>query len=130
MGSEMCIRDSATTHYQTLRDLPPFGCLVECQLETGRTHQIRVHMAHIGHGVIGDPLYGRPKRAGQMPDTLSRTALTQIRAFPRQALHAISLGFAHPISRKPLAFSQELPADMKNLLSLIDTAITQRGSPK
>ena len=120
----------ATTHYRTLRDLPPFGCLVECQLETGRTHQIRVHMAHIGHGVIGDPLYGRPKRAGQMPDTLSRTALAQMRTFPRQALHAISLGFAHPISGKPLAFSQELPADMQNLLGLIDTAITQRGLPQ
>ena len=120
----------AITHYQTLRDLPPFGCLVECQLETGRTHQIRVHMAHIGHGVIGDPLYGRPKRAGQMPDTLSRTALAQMRAFPRQALHAISLGFAHPVSGKPLAFSQELPTDMQNLLGLIDTAITQRGLPQ
>ncbi|MEK9728952.1 MAG: RluA family pseudouridine synthase, partial [Alphaproteobacteria bacterium] len=54
----------AITHYKTLRDLPPFGCLLECQLETGRTHQIRVHMAHLGHGVMGDPLYGRPKRAG------------------------------------------------------------------
>lgn len=86
----------AITHYTTLRDLPPFGCLIECRLETGRTHQIRVHMAHIGHGVIGDPLYGKPKRAGQMPDTISRDALASLRAFPRQALHAARLSFAHP----------------------------------
>lgn len=117
----------AITHYRTLRDLPPFGCLVECQLETGRTHQIRVHMAHIGHGIIGDPLYGRPKRSGQMPDNLSRAALAQMRAFPRQALHAKTLGFAHPITGEAMEFSQEPPADMDKLIKLIDEAIKKRG---
>jgi len=119
----------AITHYRTLRDLPPFGCLVECRLETGRTHQIRVHMAHIGHGVIGDQLYGRAKRAGQMPDALTRTALAEIRSFPRQALHAAHLGFAHPTDGTPLSFDTEMPADMNRLLGLIDSTITRRGLP-
>ena len=120
----------AITHYKTLRDLPPFGCLLECRLETGRTHQIRVHMAHLGHGVIGDPLYGRPKRAGQMPDSHSRTALARLRAFPRQALHAKTLSFAHPLSGAEMDFSAEMPADMTGLVALIDNAITRRGLPQ
>jgi len=120
----------AITHYKTLRDLPPFGCLLECRLETGRTHQIRVHTAHLGHGVMGDPLYGRPKRAGQMPDNRSRTALAQLRAFPRQALHAKTLSFAHPVSGAEMDFSAEMPADMTGLIALIDTAITERGLPQ
>jgi len=118
---------AAVTHYTTLRDLPPFGCLVECQLETGRTHQIRVHMAHIGHGVIGDPLSGRPKRAGQMPDTISREALAALRAFPRQALHAARLSFAHPVTGAALDFETPLPADMAGLITTIEDAITARG---
>lgn len=120
----------AITHYKTLRDLPPFGCLLECRLETGRTHQIRVHMAHLGHGVMGDPLYGRPKRAGQMPDSHSRTALARLRAFPRQALHAKTLSFAHPLSGAEMDFSAEMPADMAGLIALIDNAITERGLPQ
>lgn len=117
----------AITHYTTLRDLPPFGCLIECRLETGRTHQIRVHMAHIGHGVIGDPLYGKPKRAGQMPDTISRDALASLRAFPRQALHAARLSFAHPITGVALDFDSQLPADMTKLITTIEQAIRARG---
>jgi 23S rRNA pseudouridine1911/1915/1917 synthase len=104
--------------------------LLECQLETGRTHQIRVHMAHLGHGVMGDPLYGRPKRAGQMPDSHSRTALARLRAFPRQALHAKTLSFAHPLSGAEMDFSAEMPADMAGLIALIDNAITERGLPQ
>ena len=120
----------AITHYKTLRDLPPFGCLLECRLETGRTHQIRVHMAHLGHGVMGDQLYGRPKRAGQMPDSYSRAALARLRAFPRQALHAKTLSFAHPLSGAEMDFSAEMPADMAELIALIDNAITERGLPQ
>ena len=117
----------AVTHYRTLRDLPPFGCLIECQLETGRTHQIRVHMAHIGHGVMGDPLYGKPKRAGQMPDTLSRDALTALRSFPRQALHAASLSFAHPVSGLQIDLTSPLPSDMTALLTRIEEVIAARA---
>ena len=117
----------AVTHYKTLRALPPFGCLVECKLETGRTHQIRAHMAYIGHGVIGDPLYGKPKRAGQMPDKLTRDALSVLRSFPRQALHAASLSFAHPVSGVQMELTSTLPADMTWLLTRIDAAISARA---
>ncbi len=118
---------NAVTHYKTLRDLPPFGCLIECQLETGRTHQIRVHMAHIGHGLMGDQLYGRPKRAGQMPDKLSRDVLSALRSFPRQALHAASLSFSHPVSGVQIDLTSPLPSDMTRLLSRIDAAIAARA---
>ena len=117
----------AVTYYRTLRNLPPFGCLIECQLETGRTHQIRVHMAHIGHGVMGDPLYGKPKKAGQMPDALSRNALLAMRSFPRQALHAASLSFTHPVSGTQMDLTSPLPTDMTELLTMIDAAIAARA---
>ena len=118
----------AITHWQMLRVYPPFGSLIECQLETGRTHQIRVHMAHIGHGVIGDPLYGKPAKAGQMPDNLSRTCLTQLRSFNRQALHAAYLGFTHPETGEALAFSTDMPDDMVHLRKLMETAVAARAS--
>ncbi len=97
----------AVTHYRTLQLLGDCA-LVECRLETGRTHQVRVHMASIGNGLLGDPLYGRP--GGKI-----RPLLTGI-GFRRQALHAAVLGFIHPVSRESLRFSSELPADMKELI--------------
>ncbi len=121
---------AAITHWRLLQSLPPFGSHVECRLETGRTHQIRVHMANIGHGIIGDPLYGRTPRAGQMPDNLARTALSKIRAFGRQALHAAHLGFSHPVSRETLSFETPLPADMVALLALMQQTVTNRASSK
>ena len=120
----------AVTHWRLLQSLPPFGCHVECRLETGRTHQIRVHMAHIGHGVIGDPLYGRAPRVAQMPDNRARTGLAQMRAFPRQALHAAHLGFAHPISGAPLSFDTPLPADMAALLDCMQQTVADRAAGK
>ncbi len=118
---------TAITHWQMLRVYPPFGSMVECHLETGRTHQIRVHMAHIGHGVIGDPLYGKPARASQMPDKISQTCLAQLRSFGRQALHAVHLGFAHPITGEALAFNADIPADMANLQRIMETAVAARA---
>jgi len=97
----------AVTHYQTLQLLRDCA-LVECRLETGRTHQVRVHMASTGHALLGDPLYGRP--GGKI-----RALLTAL-GFRRQALHAAVLGFIHPVSREALRFSSELPADMKELI--------------
>ena len=120
----------AITHWQVNRIFPPFGTLVECKLETGRTHQIRVHMAHIGHGVIGDPLYGKAPRAGQMPDNISRTALSQLRAFNRQALHAAHLGFAHPITGEALEFSAPVPEDMARLIEVMETTVAARATGK
>ena len=87
--------------------------LVECRLETGRTHQIRVHMAHIGHPLIGDAEYGGAFRtkANRLPDDIREI----VNAFPRQALHAFLLVFEHPVSGETLRFQAPLPDDMDQL---------------
>ncbi len=105
----------AVTHYKVLRELD--GCsLVECRLETGRTHQVRVHLSSIGHALVGDPLYGRPN--GQLRDLLKRLN------FHRQALHAAILGFVHPVTGDKLRFSSDLPPDMEELID--ETAHSNR----
>jgi 23S rRNA pseudouridine1911/1915/1917 synthase len=98
----------AVTHYITLKPLRD-AALVECRLETGRTHQVRVHMASLGHALLGDPVYGRTKHA--------QKALLETLGFRRQALHAARLGFIHPVSDLALAFDSEMPADMQELFS-------------
>ena len=120
----------AITHWRALRIFPPFATLMECRLETGRTHQIRVHMSHIGRSIIGDPLYGRPMRIGQMPDAAARTCLAKLRSFGRQALHAAHLGFTHPVTGEALGFTSELPDDMQKLLEIMDGAIATRARGK
>ncbi|MGV3556129.1 MAG: RluA family pseudouridine synthase [Croceibacterium sp.] len=97
----------AFTRYKTLRKLPHCS-LVECRLETGRTHQVRVHLASIGHPLVGDPVYGRSNSA-------LRPVLQKL-DFRRQALHAAVLGFIHPVSGHRLSFSSALPADMAELI--------------
>ncbi len=94
---------------------PAAVALIECRLETGRTHQIRVHMAHAGHGLLGDPLYGGRRKLPQK--SLPAGAAEAAEAFPRQALHAATLGFAHPVSGEMLRFEAPLPADMVALLA-------------
>lgn len=96
----------AVTHYRTIEMLKD-AALVECRLETGRTHQVRVHMASLGHSLLGDPVYGRAK-------PVHREILKRLN-FERQALHAAHLGFIHPISSIALAFDSEIPADMQEL---------------
>ena len=97
----------AVTRYKVLKELE--GCsLVECRLETGRTHQVRVHLSSIGHALLGDPLYGRPN--SQVREVLKRLN------FQRQALHAATLGFVHPITGDQLRFSSDLPRDMQELI--------------
>ncbi|MER8369209.1 RluA family pseudouridine synthase [Mesorhizobium sp. M1348] len=88
--------------------------LVECRLETGRTHQIRVHMAHIGHPVIGDPEYGQAFRtkANRLPEPLR----SKVKAFPRQALHARLLAFRHPDTHLTMRFEAPIPWDMEELV--------------
>lgn len=100
---------------------PPGAMLVECRLETGRTHQIRVHMAHAGLGLIGDPVYGGARKASGR--ALGPGGAAAAAAFPRQALHAAHLGFDHPVSGRPLAFESAIPADMQALLGAL------RGHP-
>lgn len=100
----------AVTHWRVLEPLRE-AVLVECRLETGRTHQVRVHMAHIGHPLLGDPVYGRLR-----PE--HRSALANI-PFRRQALHAAGLSFRHPVSKQNCSFQSPLPADMQALLSVL-----------
>lgn len=95
---------------------PAVAALVECWLETGRTHQIRVHMTHAGHGLVGDPTYGGRRKLS--PKALSEKAVQAVKDFPRQALHAAVLGFVHPVSGEALRFESPLPQD---LVDLIDT---------
>ncbi|WP_287884644.1 MULTISPECIES: RluA family pseudouridine synthase [Paracoccus] len=99
---------------------PPAAMLVECRLETGRTHQIRVHMAHAGLGLVGDPVYGGNRRASAR--ALGADAAAAVAAFPRQALHAAELGFEHPVSGQTLTFASPLPADMAGLLATLRKA--------
>lgn len=100
----------AVTHYRTLSPLR-HAALVECRLETGRTHQVRVHMASLGHSLLGDPVYGRTTHPLRGPlETLN---------FRRQALHAAHLGFIHPINSSALTFDSELPADMQELFNIL-----------
>ena len=106
----------AVTHYRVLERFG-YVTLVECILETGRTHQIRVHMKHIGHVLFNDERYGGN-------EVLRGTRFAKYKQFvnncfeicPRQALHAKTLGFIHPVTGKELFFSTELPADMQALI--------------
>ncbi len=96
---------------------PPAAALVECRLETGRTHQIRVHLAHAGHGLIGDPVYGGRRKLSVA--ALGPEAVAAAAAFPRQALHAASLGFVHPVTGMQLEFDSPLPPDMAALVAAL-----------
>ncbi|MEL0010894.1 MAG: RluA family pseudouridine synthase [Bacteroidota bacterium] len=109
----------AVTHYKVLEYFD-YLSLLEVRLETGRTHQIRVHLAHIGHHVFGDPTYGGTSvRFG--PNTGSRKVMFHklITDLGRQALHAKTLGFEHPSTRKMIRFESELPADMQHVLDML-----------
>jgi 23S rRNA pseudouridine1911/1915/1917 synthase len=94
------------------------ACMIACTLETGRTHQIRVHLAHIGNPIMGDPVYGAHFAASvrRLPDE----AKAALEALARQALHAAHLGFEHPKSGKRLSFDSPLPSDMARLARALE----------
>lgn len=96
---------------------PAGAALIECWLETGRTHQIRVHMSHAGHGLIGDPVYGGRRKLALK--AFSEAGIDAAREFPRQALHAAVLGFEHPVAGEDLRFEAPLPRDMLDLLTAL-----------
>ena len=110
----------ARTHYRVLErygdPLKPFASLIECRLETGRTHQIRVHLSHIGHPLIGDPVYGRARSVPRPKTTAEAEAFEVVREFPRQALHAWLLGFKHPTTQKRMRFESSWPPDLVRLV--------------
>jgi 23S rRNA pseudouridine1911/1915/1917 synthase len=108
----------SVTHYRVVRRFAAHT-LVRVQLETGRTHQIRVHLAHAGFPVVGDPVYGGRRR---LPAGCPPTLAAALSAFPRQALHAASLKLAHPLSGKPMAWEAPLPPDMQSLLAALESA--------
>lgn len=103
----------AITHYRVLQELSSGLCLLECQLETGRTHQIRVHLSEKGHPIVGDSLYGSDARLSGLKSPRLRQ---QIKNWPRIALHACELGFIHPRSETSLYFQRPWPADTLWLL--------------
>jgi 23S rRNA pseudouridine1911/1915/1917 synthase len=120
------------THWQVLERYPgkdgkPAASLIECRLETGRTHQIRVHLAHIGHPLLGDPVYGpgfRTKIARLPPD-----AIKALEGLGRQALHAYLLSIQHPTTGQQLTFRSELPVDLARLRDSLAAAPTSPNKP-
>lgn len=119
----------AITHYKALAtygqigkaDLRPAAALIECRLETGRTHQIRVHMALLGVPLIGDPVYGRHRGIKAWGSGPAFDAATQAaRKLTRQALHAASLGFTHPVTGERVRFESPLPDDMADVKAALE----------
>ena len=106
---------SAVTHYEVIATYD-FLSLVKLHLETGRTHQIRVHMAHLGHPVFGDKTYGGDNLQLAGNSKKVKQAQNLLEKMPRQALHAKTLGFLHPATRKPVSYDSELPEDMKEVI--------------
>lgn len=113
----------AVTRARTVESFgtPPVLALMECWLETGRTHQIRVHMAHAGHALVGDPTYGGRRKLPKA--ALPQIAAETVKGFPRQALHAAVLGFEHPVSGQMMRFEAQLPQDMADLLDVVRLAV-------
>lgn len=118
----------AITHYEVAEtfaaaDGKPLASRMRLSLETGRTHQIRVHLAHLGHPVMGDAVYGAGFKASAQ--RLSEAAKSALDTLGRQALHAIELGFVHPITKRPLHFTSPRPSDMEDLYE----ALKKTGRP-
>ncbi|MCD0247760.1 23S rRNA pseudouridine(1911/1915/1917) synthase RluD [Xanthomonas melonis] len=115
---KMAVRDDgrdAVTHYR-LRERYRAHTALECRLETGRTHQIRVHMAHLKSPIVGDPLYGG---ALKLPKGATDALVQELRSFKRQALHAEALEFLHPVSGEPVRATAPVPADLQRLMAAL-----------
>lgn len=106
----------AVTRVQVEEQLGPVA-RVSCRLETGRTHQIRVHMSHVGHALIGDPTYGGRRKVSDK--AFGAEIAETVNRFPRVALHAARLGFTHPVTKENISFSADLPPDMADLLTAL-----------
>jgi 23S rRNA pseudouridine1911/1915/1917 synthase len=114
----------AVTHYHVQEKYGDSISLVDCKLESGRTHQIRVHMQHIKHPLIGDPLYGLPHQEGQAllkKAGYEEDIIKKVMSFDRQALHAREIGFIHPRTEEEMRFNSDMPDDLLNLKNLFKT---------
>ena len=112
----------AITHYRVKKHYQQYFTYLDVTLETGRTHQIRVHMNHINHPIFGDPLYGkRPKLPAELPVEIQ----DKILAFKRQALHAVTLTLTHPENHETLTFTADLPEDLQNLMTTLDDYLVE-----
>lgn len=105
----------AVTHYKVLKTFGQSASLIECRLETGRTHQIRVHMTSLGHPLVGDRTYGRKRSAAA-----GAKAGAVLAGFPRQALHAYLLGFTHPLTKEHHLYQSSTPRDINELVSSLE----------
>ena len=114
---------SARTRYRVIERFGdaarPFASLIECRLETGRTHQIRVHLTHLGHPLIGDASYGRSRQVPRAKSEAEANAYAAVSEFPRQALHARLLGFQHPSLHQRLRFESDWPEDLSRLIAAL-----------
>ena len=104
----------AVTHFKVMENFGGVASLIKCNLETGRTHQIRVHMAKLGHNLLGDKVYTKAKKVNKA--SLSDEMKKYIYDFPRHALHAQSLGFVHPSTKEKMFFDSPIPDDMQELI--------------
>ena len=111
----------AVTRVKPLQSYHDALALIECRLETGRTHQIRVHLSHAGHALVGDPVYGGRRRVSEK--LFGPELAGAVNQFSRQALHAASLGFAHPASGEWMRFEADLPEDMATLVTRLEATL-------
>ncbi len=109
----------AVTHWILLQNFSNIVSLVSCKLETGRTHQIRVHMSSIGHSLIGDKIYGGIPKTNKKQPFIEQNIISKCKSFSRQALHSKTITFQHPISKKIMHFDIDLPNDIKSLINSI-----------
>ena len=108
---------TAITHYKTIKNYSTIASLVECKLETGRTHQIRVHLSSLGNGIIGDPDYGKKRNFVNIDPKITNL----IKNFPRQALHSYKISFLHPKTGEEKSFEIDLPDEIKELISNLES---------
>ena len=113
----------ATTHWEIEKTFLNMASLIKCKLETGRTHQIRVHFSNLGNHLIGDKLYSKPRSKKKFLNKNNEEIYSSLKLFPRQALHAHSLSFDHPRNNKRLSFEVNPPIDIQNLLENLNNAI-------
>ncbi len=109
----------AVTRWKVLDVYAPLACLVECKLETGKTHQIRVHLSDMGHSIIGDDLYGKSLSMNSYRDNTYKGKIQLINSFNRQALHATKLSLNHPITKEYIEFNSPLPKDINQLIKVL-----------